>query len=167
MSEFIRRRKEHYKNIQPKDPAIQAFYDWLPANRSMYGHFRLWLKASSYSISAINIYGVAARQAIGFLQKPYWEIDPDLDLKRVFEYLSRRNITATSLEGYRKGLAKWGEYLYLRQGIKIPQKTIHWPIICRVSLIGLPYSYRPLWRIASSVYYQKDGWSPVWICFRP
>jgi site-specific recombinase XerD len=126
MSEFIRKRKEHYKNIRPQDPNIQAFNDWLPENRSMYGHFRLWLKTSSYSDSAINIYSVAARQAIGFLQKPYREINPEVDLQSFLEYLSQRDITFSSLDGYRKGLAKFAEFLYLRQGKKIVEKAINW-----------------------------------------
>jgi hypothetical protein len=120
------KRKVLFNNTLPKDPAIQSYNDWLPANRSMYGHFRIWLKDSSYSASAIAQYSVAARQAIGFLQIPYWQIDPEADLQRFWAHLEQRGTSPASLGLYHKGVAKFSEFLCLREGKKINPKEINW-----------------------------------------
>ena len=62
------------RNRAPNDPAVKPINDWLPANQSIYGRFRRWLKNGSYGDSAIAQYGTAARIALGWLDKPYWEI---------------------------------------------------------------------------------------------
>ncbi len=110
----------------PNDPERLNFSDWLPANRGLYENFRTWLKDSGYSPSALNLYGTAARHALGYLQKAYWQIDPEIDLPNVWAYLQRRSLTAASLEGYHKGLLKFGEYLRLRLKQPAPEKPLHW-----------------------------------------
>ncbi len=110
----------------PKDPAVTPFDEWLPANRSFLGCFRKWLHASGYSIAAMKLYGVAVRQALGFLNKPYWQIDPQDDLARVWEHLQSRPIAASTLADYHKGLLKLAEYLRLRRRQPRPEKIIHW-----------------------------------------
>ncbi len=90
MTRSTGQRRPHFKNVIPKDPAVKAFGDWPEANRRFYADFRAWLRECGYSHSALNTYGSATRLAIGWLDKPYWEIDPDGDLDRVCVYLVQR-----------------------------------------------------------------------------
>ena len=134
MSRGTGKRKFHHKDIRPKDPNIQRFSEWMGENRNFYAHFRRWMKENSYSASTINIYSVAARQAIGYLRLPYWKINPEDDLQRFWTYLQDRGLTDSSLEGYRKGLNCFRDYLYLRLRKKCPPKQINWDYY----LSGLP-----------------------------
>jgi Phage integrase family len=127
-------KSTHPRTRLPNDPERLSFYDWLPANRGLYENFRTWLKDSGYSPSALNQYGTAARHALGYLQKAYWQIDPEIDLPKVWIYLQRRSLSAASLEGYHKGLLKFGEYLRLRLKQPAPEKPLHWDYY----LAGLP-----------------------------
>lgn len=120
------RKFERLVDIPPADPAIRRFGEWLPVNQDFYQGFRGWLKASSYSPSAINLYGVAARQAIGFIDKPYWQIDPKADVECFWNHLQTRPIQVSTLDGYRKGLAKLAEYLRFRCYKSPAPKTINW-----------------------------------------
>jgi hypothetical protein len=63
MTRSTGRRKHHFKNVLPRDPAVKPFGQWLGANRSFYGTFRTWLRDGGYGDSALNIYGTAARPA--------------------------------------------------------------------------------------------------------
>ena len=55
-------------------------------------------------------YGTAARDALGLLRKPYWEINA-ADLAWVYEHLASRT-TSVSVRGARKGgLDKLDQYL--------------------------------------------------------
>ncbi|MCD4672770.1 MAG: hypothetical protein K8R77_08915 [Anaerolineaceae bacterium] len=134
MSRGTGKRKFHHKDIRPKDPNIQRFSEWMGENRNFYAHFRRWMKENSYSASTIKIYSVAARQAIGYLRLPYWKINPEDDLQRFWAYLQDRGLTDSSLEGYRKGLNCFRDYLYLRRRKKRPPKQINWDYY----LSGLP-----------------------------
>ena len=109
-----KRRRFHFKNIQPTDPAIRPFGDWLPENRGFYANFRQWLNDTGYGEVAIKLYGVAARQAIGFVDKPYWVIDPDVDIEGFWQHLHTRSLTTHTLADYHKGLLKLSEYLRWR-----------------------------------------------------
>ena len=118
----------------PADPERQDFYDWLSANRSFYANFRNWLKESSYSHSARNVYSVAARYAIGYLKKPYWQIDPEQDFPLVEAYLQRCPLAPSTVESYHKGLLKLGDYLRIRLNKPAPERAFNWPYY----LEGLP-----------------------------
>lgn len=121
------KRPFHYKNVLPKDPAIQRFGEWAPANRGFYDGFREWLKTGGYSASALNIYSSAARTGIGFLRKPYWQINPEADIQRVKEYLAQReDLQPSSLLGHYKGLNKLADYLRLRNQRPKKEKRIYW-----------------------------------------
>jgi site-specific recombinase XerD len=114
------------KNVQPIDPALKRLSDWLPVNKTFHQNFREWLLSTSCSPSTINIYSVASRYAFGLLEKPYWLIDPEEDLKSVGEWLRTRPITASTLDCYRKGLVKLAEYLRLRCHKPQATKEINW-----------------------------------------
>lgn len=120
------KRRFHFKSPPLKDPAIQRFGDWLPANRGFYDGFRKWLKANGYSDSALKIYGAALRMAIGYLRKPYWMIDPEADLDRVREHLAQSERTPNTQADYRKGLLKLAEYLRLRNHRPKKEKPLPW-----------------------------------------
>jgi len=107
---------------------------WSFANQGFYANFRTWLKDSGYSPSTLNIYGAGVRQALGYLQKDYWKIDPERDLERTWLYLQTRPLTASSLAGYHKGLLKLAEYLRIRLRIPVPQRHLNWSYY----LEGLP-----------------------------
>jgi site-specific recombinase XerD len=115
----------HLKNTLPKDPAIQPFGEWLPANRDYYGRFRDWLKQSSYSASALNIYGGAVRTAIGLLRKPYWQIS-EADLAQAEAYFSEHHPSRATREGYGKGLRKFAEFLRRQRRQPDRAKAIRW-----------------------------------------
>jgi site-specific recombinase XerD len=120
------KRRYHFKDIAPADPAVKRFGAWLPENRSFYGGYRRWLHETGCGASTLNLYGVAARQALGLLDKPYWSIDPEADLERVRQHLDTRPLSAGSRDGYRKGLKKLADYLRLRCHRPAPPKTVHW-----------------------------------------
>lgn len=52
----------------------KTIWEWLPQNRGFYASFRRWLREGGYGDSALNLYGVAARLALGYLDKAYWLI---------------------------------------------------------------------------------------------
>ena len=114
------------KNRLPKDRALLSQGNWPSANLGFYNGFRDWLKTSGYSDSAMHIYSVAARLAIGFLQKPYWQIDPELDVDRVMAFVLQKELRPGSLDGYRKGLNKLADYVCLRCHRPKKEKQVDW-----------------------------------------
>ena len=109
-----------------KDPAIRRFSECPHVNHNFYAEYRCWLKESRYSTPTINIYSVAARQVISFLDKPYWTFDPDEDINQVLSYFQNRPIANSTLKDYQKGVKKFQEYLYLRLRKPVPAKQINW-----------------------------------------
>lgn len=123
---MTRLRRFHFKSPPLKDLAIQRFKEWTDENKGFYGGFRDWLKENGYGDSALQIYGAAARMAIGYLRKPYWTIDPQADMEIVREHLAQSERTLNTQVDYRKGLLKLAEYLRLRCHLPRPQKEIPW-----------------------------------------
>ena len=126
MDESKRQRKFGYKNRKPSDPAVRRFLEWSQANLGFYNSFREWLKDTGYSYSALNIYSVAARYAIGYLDKPYWVIDPDHDLECVRERIWERYASPGTRSGFNKGLLKFGEFLRMRCHRPAKPKKVNW-----------------------------------------
>jgi hypothetical protein len=87
------KRRPHFKDNLPNDPLVKRWSEWLPVNRGFHECFRKWLQDSSYGASALNLYSVTSRQALGFLNKPYWQINPEADLQKVWEHLQTRSIS--------------------------------------------------------------------------
>jgi len=111
---------------RPSDPEARRFGEWSQANIGIYNAFRDWLKATGFSPSALNIYSVAARYALGYLDKPYWVIDPETDLELVRQRICARYPSPGTQRGYRKGLKKFGEFLRLRCHRLPKPKKINW-----------------------------------------
>ena len=126
MTRSTGKRKHHCKGGYPKDPAIKPFGEWLPANQGFFKNFCTWLQDGGYSFSAVHIYGVAARLALGYPDKPYWTIDPDADLDRVSQHLETRPLTPGTRSNYRKGLLKLAEYLRLVCNRPSRERPINW-----------------------------------------
>ena len=103
----------HFINTRTNDPRVQPIGQWPFVNQNFYVGFKKWLLKSGYSPSALEIYGIAARYALGFLQKPYWQLDPETDRSFVRDHLQERLSKAATLSAYAKGLAKFGEYVRL------------------------------------------------------
>ena len=119
-------RRFHFKSPPLKDLDIQRFKEWLPANQAFYACFRLWLKENGYGNAAVRLYGVAARMAIGYLQKPYWMIDSEADIERVREHLAHSQRTLGTQADYGKGLKKLEEYVRWRNHRPSKPKEIAW-----------------------------------------
>jgi hypothetical protein len=104
------KRKAHYKNTNPMDPRVTPLNEWIPENRRFYADFCLWLKQGGYSASACNIYSVAIRFAIGYLNLPFNQIQFN-HIEQVRNYLKSQALSPSTLAGYYKGLNKFVEYL--------------------------------------------------------
>jgi site-specific recombinase XerD len=126
MTRSTGQRRHHFKNTKPSDPAVKRLSEWLSANRTFYTTFRRWLRDGGYSDSTLNIYGCAVRLALGWLDKPYWEIDPQADIARVRAYISERYDSASTRRDYGQGLRKLTEYLYLKCRRSPPEPQINW-----------------------------------------
>lgn len=126
MDESKRKRKFHYKNRIPSDPQARRFGEWSQANIGFYNSFRDWLKETGYSDSALSIYSVAARYAIGYLDKPYWVIDLDNDLERVKKRLQEQGFAPGTIQSYQSGLDKFDEFIRLRCHRPPKPKVVNW-----------------------------------------
>jgi site-specific recombinase XerD len=127
MTRSTGQRKFGFKSIRHHDPVVKPFKEWLPVNRSFYGSFRLWLQDAGYSESSLGTYRAAFRLALGWLDKPYWEIDPQADLDRVREYIATHYDSPSTRECYLKGIAKLEAYLRYRCHRPKPEKQVNWP----------------------------------------
>jgi integrase/recombinase XerD len=123
---MTRQRRFHFKSPPLKDPALQRFGEWSHENVGFYNGFRNWLKENGYGDSALNIYGSAARMAIGFLRKQYWMIDPDADIARVYEHMKNSERAPSTQASYHKGLQKFADYLRLRCHRPKKEKELPW-----------------------------------------
>jgi hypothetical protein len=121
-----KKRVFHFKNNLPADPAVRRFGDWPHENRDFHQAFRQWLKDTGYGEAAIDLYSVASRQVIGFIDKPYWVIDPEADIERAWQHLCTRPISPNTLADYHKGLRKLADYLRLRCHQPPKAKPIRW-----------------------------------------
>lgn len=126
MTRSTGKRKPHFKNVILADPAVKPFADWVAENRNFYAGFRRWLREGGYGYSSLNTYGVAARLAFGYLDQPYWTIDPDTGPDRVRDYIGTHYASAATREAYLKGLAKLAEYLRVQCHRLKPEKRINW-----------------------------------------
>jgi integrase/recombinase XerC len=104
------KRPFKFKNRIPNDPAIQRMGDWPECNQEFYQQFYSWLGRGGYAKHTATCYGTAARDALGLLHKPYWEID-SADLARVYEHLAARTASASVREARKGGLDKLDQYL--------------------------------------------------------
>jgi site-specific recombinase XerD len=119
-------RRHHFKNTTPKDPAITPFAEWPSFNRGFHIAFYRWMKSGGYGPTTLSTYSVASRLALGYLDKPYWTIDPEADLDQVRKYIEIRYDSISTRREYNKGLRKLAEYLRLRQD-KAPQpRPVNW-----------------------------------------
>lgn len=127
MTRSTGQRRFHFKNSQPADSTIKAFKQWLPANRQFYADFRHWLKNGGYGQATLSQYGAAVRLALGLLDKPYQQIDPETDLNQVRAYLTRSYPKASTQGSYQRGLVKLAQYLRHRCHYQaLPQSAINW-----------------------------------------
>ena len=146
-------RRFHFKNKLPTDPAVRRYGDWSKANQGFFISFRQWLKDNGYGTSALNIYSVVARQVIGFLDKPYWTIDPDADIERAWEHLKNRPISPNTLSDYHKGMLKLEEYTRLRRNKPPRAREPNWgyylnqiPLTLHADIRAFLQSCKPKWK---------------------
>jgi hypothetical protein len=84
------KRRPHFKNIQPADPALTPMSKWPPAAQKFHRAFLDWLRLGGYGTSAQSLYAVVSRMTLGYLNKPPLEIDPAADLEAARGYLQQR-----------------------------------------------------------------------------
>jgi integrase/recombinase XerD len=120
------RRRHHFKSVIPSDPAVTPLAAWPTPNRSFHHSFYYWLKAGGYAETTLNLYSVAARLALGYLNKMHWTIDPDADIELVRDYIKGHYASVSTRTEYDKGLLKLVEYLRLRQNKAERLPVIHW-----------------------------------------
>jgi integrase/recombinase XerD len=126
MTRSTGQRKHHLKDVQPSDPAVVRISAWPPANQTFYQRFRRWLQEGGYGDSSLHLYGCAARLALGWLDKPYWEIDSQADIDRVRAYIAGRYDSQATRDTYNKGLKKLAEFLTIVCRNAPSQKPIRW-----------------------------------------
>jgi len=126
MSQGSGKRRFHFKSPKPNDPQVRRFREWSEENKGFYSSFRQWLFDTGYELTSVGLYGVAARQAIGYLDQPYWVIDPDADIERVWQHIQESPLKDSTKHDYHKGLLKLSEYLRLRQDKPPKEKIIRW-----------------------------------------
>jgi len=152
MTRSTGKRKFHFKNVLPKDPAIKPMGAWPAANQAFYKNFRYWLTQGGYSPSSLNIYGVAVRLALGYLNRPYWQITPE-NLAQVQIYIAGRFESAATQQEYRKGLAKLEQYL-LKQTVPKTAQDVNWPYYLDTL---------PAWlaeKVRSYLDFRRKSWPP-------
>jgi integrase len=115
------------KHTTPNDPNVLPIAEWPQANRDCYWDFWMWLKDTGYSPVTIHAYKIGARFALGFLKKPYWAIDPQIDLEKTLAYIQDMYTDSNRPVHYRKGIRKFGQYLQINLGIPPTPKPINWP----------------------------------------
>jgi integrase len=120
------KRRCHFKNVVTTHPAVTRFGDWSTVNQGFFKNFRQWLEAGGYQFSSLNTYGAAARLALGLLNKPYWTIDPQVDLQTVRDHLAGRSLSAMTKRLYNNGLDKLAEYLCIRCNKPLPEPELNW-----------------------------------------
>lgn len=119
------KRRHHFKNTIPEDDSIKPLDEWPETNQIFLKKFRAWLQGSGYGFYTLNVYTVAARCAIGYLNKPHWKIDPDTDLELVRKYIQQRPMNSSTEKNYYCGLKKLEEYLREGQG-KPAVRQVNW-----------------------------------------
>jgi integrase/recombinase XerD len=135
-------------------PGVKPIGHWSSANQGMYADFMDWLEKGGYGRSALLQYGLGARLSLGLLDKPYWLIDLEADVARVYDYMARAIPVEATRAAYAKGIRKLAEYLRLRCHRPVPTKQINWDHY----LAGLPD-----WLAAdlrSYFQHQQRGWRP-------
>jgi integrase/recombinase XerD len=147
-------RRHHFKSSTPADPAITPFAQWPTPNHNFHRLFYQWLKSGGYGPSATNTYCVAARLALGYLNKPYWMIDPEADLERVREHIAQYYASSSTRRDYNKGLLKLTEYLRLRQNRPARSRPLNWEHY----LNGLPDWLRE--HVRDFIAHKQKGWNP-------
>ena len=89
-------------------------------------HFRRWLCEGGYGASALDLYSVAARLALGWLDKAYWLIDPDADLDRVRTGHGRALRPRSDPPDVLQGPGQAGRVPAPRCHRPAPEKTVNW-----------------------------------------
>jgi site-specific recombinase XerD len=100
----------------PTHPEAKRICDWEEPNRRLYWSFRVWLYEGGYAYAARAAYGVAARLALGLLDKLYWQIEVPADLERVREFIAMHYTSAATRRAY----------LHMRCRRPTPEPPIHW-----------------------------------------
>jgi integrase len=120
------KRPPHIKNTTPTHPEAKRIIDWAEPNRRLYWSFRVWLYEGGYAVAARTAYCVAARLALGLLDKLYWQIEVPADLNRVRDFIATHYASAATRRMYGQGLDKFAAYLHMRCRRPTPEPPINW-----------------------------------------
>jgi site-specific recombinase XerD len=149
------KRPFQIKNNIPTDPNVTPIARWLSANQGCYHAFRDWLKESSCSQCTVQAYAVGARFVLGYLNQPYWTIDPGADIDRVWAYFEEAyDDNPGKLSLYRKGFRKFRQYLSIKLNRPLKPKRVNWPHF----LQGLPEDIAQA--IRDFIRHSRRNWQP-------
>lgn len=126
MTQSTGKRRPHIKNTLPRHPDVKRIGDWLPVNQGFYANFRRWLQDGGYGYAAVGAYCAATRLTLGLIDKPYWQIDPQVDLDRARAHIDANIAGVTTRRAYTTGLFKLAEYLRRRCHRPPPERAINW-----------------------------------------
>ncbi len=127
-----RRRASPFISRPTAHPDIKRFGDWPKCNQEFYERYYIWLRRGGYQWATRSRYGHTARVILGYLDKPYDQIDLDTDLARAWELVVKLTPNPKTLRMYQNGLEKFKQYLRQLRGQ--PERTpeferqphIHW-----------------------------------------
>jgi site-specific recombinase XerD len=148
------KRPWHIKDTTPTHVEAKRISDWFPPNQSFYGNFRTWLHEGGYAVAARTAYCVAARLALGLIDKPYWQIEVPGDLDRVRDFITTHYTSAATGRMYGQGLDKFTAYLNMRCHRPSAEPTVHWDRY----LAGLSESIAT--EIREYVVHRRRNWRP-------
>jgi site-specific recombinase XerD len=120
----------------------------------IFAAFRDWLVAGGYSQSAVKQYCGGVRLALSLLDKPHSQIDLTLDLDRVRDYLTRRDLKPSTLATYHKGLSKLAHYLRYRRSQPEPERPVAWEKYLA------PFTLELAADIRAYIAYRGRSWQP-------
>jgi integrase len=99
---------------------------WSRANLHCYAEYREWLKQTHSGQTTVWRYTSAARWVFCLVDKPYWQIDLDVDLAQVQAFIQTHVPSAHTRNIYRLGLVRFAEFLRLKCQIAPPPRVVHW-----------------------------------------
>jgi len=120
-------------------PQLTPYLQWPTANQGCLSSFRRWLRQTDCGRSTEAIYCAGVHKALAYLNKPYWQIDPEADLAAVQTFLAEHFESASTVAGYAKGLRKFAQYLRLRCHRPAEPRPVNWGY----HLAGLPATLVP------------------------
>ena len=112
--------------IMRQHPCYKPTKLWSAANLHCYGEYREWMKANHCGQTMIPHYTAAVRWVFCLIDKPYWQIDLDVDIAAVQTYIDQHFESGLTRQSYRNGLKRFVIFLRLKCHLDRPKPEVHW-----------------------------------------